>query len=193
MPWNEVEIVPPPRDRVIEVTSGAAWMHEDTYHARDHRTRPHTTWRHWKFQGGVALVMWYDAEYLGDHHAEGGAWLDTRTGGFFPDFRFWREYENPLAGHNGLLTSSVPPYPVSQDFEGDARLRLYDQIEDAILKQIAWADRVIGIDVADGREPNPGTVRAKATYEANLARTRAERVVAYDPYDLPVDVRGEAK
>jgi hypothetical protein len=193
MSWNEVEIVPPPRDRVIEVTSGAAWMHEDTYHPRDARRRPHTTWRHWKFQGGVALVLWHEGTELGGHLAETGAWIDTMSGGVFPGFRFWREYENPLAGHNGLLTSTVPPYPLNQDFEGDARLRLYDQIEDAILKQIAWAERVIARDVDDGREPSPGTVRAKATYEANLARTRAERVVAYDPHDLPVDVRGEAK
>ncbi len=193
MPWNETAIVPPPRDRVIEVTSGAAWCHEDTYLPAGSTRRPDTTWRTWKFQGGVALVMWRDAADLAVTTPEGGAWIDTMRGGLFGPFRFWREYENPLAGHNGLLTSTTPPHPVEQQFDGDARLRLYDQIEDAIAKQIAWAENVIARDVADGREPNPGTVRALATYRANLERAVADRASAYDPYDLPVDVRGTAK
>jgi len=193
MPWNDVDDMSPPLDRVIEVTSGAAWMYEDTHHPRDQRHRPNTTWRHWKFQGGVALVMWHADVELGGRPAAKGAWIETRSGGLFGTFRFWREYENPLAGSNGLITSSVPPYPINQDFEGDARLRLYDQIEDAISKQIAWCDTVIARDVSDGREPNPGVVRARASHEAHLARTLYERAAAYDPYDLPVDVRGVAK
>lgn len=193
MPWNVTKDVPPPLDRVLEVTSGAAWMYEDTHHPRDHRHRPDTTWRYWKFQGGVALVMWHADVELGGKPARKGAWIETRTGGLFGDFSFWREYENPLAGNNGLITSSVPPYPINQDFAGDARLRLYDQIEDAIRKQIAWCDTVTAREIADGREPNPGVVRARATHEAHLARTLSERAAAYDPYDLPIDVRGVAK
>lgn len=193
MPWNDVDHLPAPLDRVIEVTSGAAWIHEDTYHDRDNRHRPDTTWRHWKYQGGVALVMWSTDVKLGGKNPQKGAWIDTRSGGLFPPFRFWREYENPLAGSNDMITSTTPPFAINQQFEGDARLRLYDQIEDAIVKQIAWADSVIARDVADGREPNPGSLRAKAAYEANLERTRAERTHAFDPHDLPVDVRGVAK
>jgi hypothetical protein len=138
-------------------------------------------------------VIWRNGADLGGSLADTGAWIDTRSDGLFGPFRFWREYENPLAGRNGLLTSTVPPFPLEQEFEGDARLRLYDQIEDAIAKQIAWADDIIARYVADGRQPNPGTVRAKAAYEENLARTRAERASAHDPHELPVDVRGTAK
>ena len=193
MPWNETDIVAPPRDRVIEVTSGAAWAHEDSYQDADQRYRPDTTWRTWRFQGGVALVIWRDNSTLATKMDAGGAWIETTSGGLFGPFRFWREYENPLAGRNGLLTSTTPPYPIEQKFKGDARLRLYDQIEAEIRKNIAWAEGVIARDVAEGRQPGPGTVRALAAYETKLAKTLAARASAYDPYDLPEDVRGIVK
>jgi len=193
MPWNDVNDAPAPLDRVIEVTSGAAWCYEDAHRDKDHRHRPNTTWRHWKYQGGVALVIWNADVELGRRPVRKGAWIDTQSGGIFHDFRFWREYENPLAGNNGLITSTRPPFPINQEFAGDARLRLYDQIEKAIVKQIEWAESVIARDVAEGRQPNPASLRSKATYESNLERTRAERADAYDPHELPVDVRGTSK
>lgn len=193
MAWNVTETVPAPLDRIIEVTSGGAWGYEDTYHPRDARSRPHTTVRNWQFRGGVALVFWQDASVLGGDWPAGGAWIETTSGNVFPGFRFWREYDNPLAGHDDLLTSCVLPFEISQDFEGDARLRLYDQMEESMRRLIASVDHRIERDTAHGHPTLPVTTRVRASYEEKLARIVAARLHAYDPHDLPSGVQGVAK
>ena len=192
MPWNKVEEVEPPKDRVIEVTSGGAWVYEDRYYAPDTRRRPNTTHRVWKFQGGVTLVLWHEGDGLIPAYKD-GAWIETLSGSIMPGFKFWREYENPIAGLEGYITDTTPPHPIYQDFEGDARLRIYDQLEASVTKDIAWANKVIEDDVSRGRMGNPSTVRALGLYEARLLKIQADRANAFDPYDLPPNVRGTNK
>lgn len=189
MPWNKVEDIAPPKDRVIEVTSGAAWVYDDTYFNKDNRYRPDKTSRYWSYQGNVELVLWYDALTLGDKK---GAFMSTR-GGLMPEFKFWREYENPLAGLEGYLTDTTPPHSINETFDGDARLRLYPDIEAAANKNIAWLQEVIARDVADGRPPLPSTERGLRLGIEHANKVTAEKAAAYDPYELPENVRGKAK
>ena len=190
MPWNSVEEIEPPKDRVIEVTSGGAWVYEDRYADLGDRRRPNTTHRNWKFQGGVMLVLWYEADQLA---TKTGHWIDTLSGGIMQPFKYWREYENPLQGSNTYLTSTTPPYPIHQDFQGDARLRIYDQIEGKVRKEIAWAENIIQREEAEGRQPTPSVIRALGLYQERLAKVIEDRIQAFDPYDLPIDVRGTNK
>lgn len=189
MAWNNVDDIAAPTDRVIEVTSGGAWVYDDYYYGPTNKHRPNTTMRSWNFQGGVKLVIWRSAEDVGQ---KTGMWLDTQ-GGIFPGFKFWREYENPLEGLPGYITQTTPPHPFNEKFEGDARLRLYDDIEADARKSIAWAADVIDRDVRVNRTPNPTAVRSKGMYEERLAQVLEARLLAYDPYDLPENVRGKAK
>lgn len=191
MGWNDAALITPPRDRVIEVTSGTAWRYEDVYRSSDARRRPHTTLRQWRLQGGVRLVLWHDAAVLGLDPPREGGWIDTSSDSMMPGFRFWREYENPLAGDDSLLTSTVPPHPLEEEFEGDARLRLYDRIEAEIAKDIAWADGILARYEKEGRV-DERIVSMRAEHVAALARTVAARAVAYDPYDMPPGVQGKA-
>jgi len=189
MPWNKVEDIAPPTDRVIEVTSGAAWTYEDSFLDATHRHRPNTTARHWTYQGDVALVLWYSAEALG---AKQGSFLSTK-GGMMPPFTFWREYENPLAGLEGYITDTTPHRPINERFDGDARLRLYPDIEAAANKNIAWLQDVIGRDVAAGRPPLPSSERGLRLGIEHANKVTADKAAAYDPYELPENVRGKAK
>ena len=106
--WNDADVVPAPKDRLILVTSGWGWRREDKtvdYPVYDRRVRMggsprevigsrSVTYKNLKPIGAVVMVYWMEDA----PRKEGGLWVMAgNDAAFFQSFRWWTDVNNPLS------------------------------------------------------------------------------------------------
>lgn len=174
--WISVDDQEPPKDRVIEITSGYAWKPKNIYLPASNRPlgrQVTETVRLWQIHGAIMLAYWMTAEETGQ---EQGLWIAAGTDGAAPqNFRFWREAENPIADVDDLYTSArCPVEGRSEKFVGDAR-------KSELLAGIAAQEKRIHSLSERSDSLNPVIQRTIKNMTDQLPRMRAEADAAFDP------------
>lgn len=100
--WLNVEEHPPPKDRLIEVTSGVAWRLEQ-------QTVPPFT-KTINELGSVSLVYWGKPPRWFYTTIAPEGWVVFGGGFVNQNFKFWRPFINPVKGgvDNYVFTEKVP-------------------------------------------------------------------------------------
>lgn len=188
MNWIATSSVEPPKDRVIIVTGGFAWVHSDLHFpARAARSgkgrngswqepaRPEQTSRSWKISGMITYAIFYE---------EGGDafWLNASDYSRLPPFKFWAEANNPFDGHE--YVDPKPPHGLSETFEGDARR---DQNEKSVEKQREWIKTLERHrdDPKNSEVTIQSMVRQISQAEKTLESLIETAERSYNPYPIP--------
>ena len=112
--WLKCSEVPPPKDRLIFMSTGIAWYREDESHTnRQGKTKIIKQLRH---SGIVELVYWYsEEEALKNKTIKHEYWVKFGGGGFWLDgsFDYWAEFENPLTLEGISSIRDSTPFDVS--------------------------------------------------------------------------------
>ena len=114
--WFSVENNPPPKDRIIEVTSGTKWYTHDYY-----SKYTKTTTRTWSIRGWTTLAIWKPAVISPLDNVIFEAQFVDLCGGktlMILPFKYWREWVNPL-GNEQEFNAYPPAGVLIQTFEGD--------------------------------------------------------------------------
>ncbi len=153
MDWIAVADQPAPQDRLILVTSGFAWRHDDFYSKRTNET-----FRTWKTRGMVVGVIW---------DTEASKWQTGSGDAFYHEFTHWCEFNNPLADGTVIHNPEPPCGVLSQQFEGRkdraALLRELVRENEEFTKRSMWGNPA----------SNPGC--ASAIYESNTILANATK------------------
>ena len=145
MNWIAVTDQPAPQDRLILVTSGFAWRHEDYYSKNTDET-----FRTWKTRGMVVGIVW---------NAGSKNWQTGGGDSFHNEFTHWCDFNNPIADGSVRLKPQPPCGVLSQKFEGrkDRATLLHNLMKEnaELSNRSMWANP----------DTNPG--RSVEVYETN--------------------------